>query len=97
MCVCEDPTVPTRPLTLLFDLADLTHSLAEDGAFVRFDVEAVDVAEVGGDQLCQLLDVLALLLPSLPLASAVGGGEKTKKQANWDHDDDAEESGRANW
>lgn len=40
------------PLTLLFDLADLTHGLAEDGAFVRFDVEAVDVAEVGGDQLC---------------------------------------------
>lgn len=57
------------PLTLLFDLADLTHGLAEDGAFVRFDVEAVDVAEVGGDQLCQLLDVLALLLTALPLAS----------------------------
>lgn len=79
MCVCDDPTVPTSLLTLLFDLADLTHGLAEDGAFVRFDVEAVDVAEVGGDQLRQLLDVLALLLPSLPLASAVGGEEKKLK------------------
>lgn len=35
------------PLTLLFDLADLPHRLFEDGTFVWFDVEAVDVAEVG--------------------------------------------------
>lgn len=68
------PPSPPRPLTLLFDLADLPHRLFEDGTFVRFDVEAVDVAEVGGDQLGQLLDVFALLLPSLPLAPAEGGG-----------------------
>lgn len=59
-----------RPLTLLLDLADLAHRLFEDGTFVRFDVEAVDVAEVGRDQLGQLLDVFALLLPTLPLTPA---------------------------
>lgn len=57
-------------LTLLLDLPDLPHRLLQDGAFVRFDVKAVDVAEVGGDQLGQLFDVLALLLPSLPLRTA---------------------------
>ena len=57
------------PLTLLLDLTDLAHRLFEDGTFVGFDVEAVDVAEVGGDQLRQLLDVFALLLPPLPLTS----------------------------
>lgn len=59
-----------RPLTLLFDLADLAHRLFENGTFVWLDVEVVDVAEVGGDQLCQLLYVFALLLPSLPLTPA---------------------------
>lgn len=59
-------------LTLLFDLADLAHRLFEDGTFVWFDVEAVDVAEVGRDQLRQLLYVFALLLPSLPLTPAGG-------------------------
>lgn len=55
------------PLTLLFDLANLAHGLFENGTFVWFDVEAVDVTEVGRDQLCQLLYVFAFLLPSLPL------------------------------
>lgn len=59
---------PLCPLTLLFDLANLAHRLFEDGAFVWFDVEAVDVAEVGGYQLREFLDVFALLLPTLPLA-----------------------------
>ena len=45
------PQQSQSPLTLLFDLADLAHRLLEDGALVWFDVEAVDVAEVGGDQL----------------------------------------------
>lgn len=49
--------------TLLFDLSDLSHSLLEDGTFVRLDVEAVNVGEVGRDELSQLLDVLALLFP----------------------------------
>lgn len=49
--------------TLLFDLSDLPHGLLEDGTFVRLDVEAVDVGEIGGDELSQLLDVLALLFP----------------------------------
>jgi hypothetical protein len=49
-------------------VADLSHRLLEDGAFVRLHVEAVDVPEVGRDQLRQLLDVLALLLPAPPLA-----------------------------
>lgn len=48
---------------MLFDLSDLPHSLLEDGTFVRLDVEAVDVGEVGGDELSQLLDVFALLFP----------------------------------
>ena len=47
--------------TLLFDLSDLPHGLLEDGTFVRLDVEAVDVGEVGRDELSQFLDVLALL------------------------------------
>lgn len=34
-------------VTLLFDLSDLSHGLLEDGTFVRLDVEAVDVGEVG--------------------------------------------------
>lgn len=49
--------------TLLFDLSDLSHSLLEDGTFVRLDVEAVNVGEIGRDELSQLLYVLALLLP----------------------------------
>lgn len=52
-----------RGVTLLFDLSDLPDGLLEDGTFVRFDVEAVDVGEVGRDELSQLLDVLALLFP----------------------------------
>lgn len=34
-------------VTLLFDLSDLSHGLLEDGTFVRLDVEAVNVGEVG--------------------------------------------------
>lgn len=49
--------------TLLFDLSDLSHSLLENCAFVRLDIEAVDVGEVGRDELSQLFDVLALLFP----------------------------------
>lgn len=49
--------------TLLFDLSDLSHGLLEDCAFVRLDIEAVDVGEVGRDELSQLFDVLALLFP----------------------------------
>lgn len=49
--------------TLLFDLPDLPDGLLQDGTFVGLDVEAVDVGEVGRDELRQLLDVFALLLP----------------------------------
>ena len=49
---------------MLFDLSDLPYSLLEDGTLVRLDVKAVDVGEVGRDELGQLLDVLALLLSS---------------------------------
>lgn len=49
--------------TLLFDLSDLSHGLLEDGAFVRLDIEAVDVGEVGRDELSKLFNVLALLFP----------------------------------
>lgn len=49
--------------TLFFDLSDLSHSLLEDGTFVRLDVEAVNVGEVGRDELSQLFNVLALLFP----------------------------------
>lgn len=37
--------------TLLFDLSDLPHGLLEDGTFIRLDVEAVNVGEVGRDEL----------------------------------------------
>ncbi len=47
--------------TLLFDLSDLSHSLLEDGTFVRLHVKTVDVGEVGRDEFSQLFDVLALL------------------------------------
>lgn len=50
--------------TLLFDLSDLSHGLLEDGTFVRLDIEAVDIGEVGRDELSQLFNVLALLFPS---------------------------------
>lgn len=50
-------------ITLLFDLSDLPDGLLEDGTFIRFDVKAVNVGEVSGDELSQLLDVLALLFP----------------------------------
>ena len=66
------------PLTLLFDLPDLAHRLFEDGTFVWFDVETVDVAEVGRDQLCQLLDVFALLLPTLPVTPAGANVQRLK-------------------
>lgn len=84
-CTCPSPAMSSLhgfrqlcPLTLLFDLADLAHRLFEDGTFVWLDVEGVDVAEVGGDQLRQLLDVFALLLPSLPLTPAGGNVERLK-------------------
>lgn len=48
---------------MFFDLSDLSHSLLEDGTFVRLDVEAVNVGEVGRDELSQLFNVLALLFP----------------------------------
>lgn len=48
---------------MLLDLSDLPHCLLQDGTFVRLDVEAVNVGEVGRDELSQLLDVLALLFP----------------------------------
>lgn len=47
--------------TLLFDLAYLAYCLFKDGTFVWFDIEAVDVAKVGRNQLGEFLDVLALL------------------------------------
>ena len=50
-----------RGITLLFDLSDLPHCLLEDSTFVWLDVEAVNVREVGRDELSQFLDVLALL------------------------------------
>lgn len=76
---------------MLLDLADLAHRLLENGALVRLDVEAVDVAEVGRDQLRQLLDVLALLLATLPLAPADGakrrwrveGGQRLETSQNF--------------
>lgn len=61
MCACVSDLYSGS--TLLFDLPNLPHSLLEDGTLVRLDVEAVDVGEVGGDELSQLLDVLALLFP----------------------------------
>lgn len=48
---------------MLLDLSDLPHCLLQDGTFVRLDVEAVNVGEVGRDELSQLLYVLALLFP----------------------------------
>lgn len=48
--------------TLLFNLSYLAYCLFKDGAFVWFDVEVIDVAEVSWDQLSELLDVFTLLL-----------------------------------
>lgn len=47
--------------TLLFYLSYLANCLLKDGTFVWFDVEVVYVAEVSGDQLGELFDVLTLL------------------------------------
>lgn len=63
---------------MLFDLSDLPHSFLEDGTFVRLDVEAVDVGEVGRDELGQLFDVLGLLLP--PTLVTPAGGAKGIRQ-----------------
>lgn len=49
--------------TLLFNLTYLAYCLFKNGTFVRFDVEVIDVAEVSGDQLGELLDVFTLLFP----------------------------------
>lgn len=59
---------------MLFYLPDLPHGLLENGTFVRLDVEAVDVGEVGGDELRQLFDVFALLLPPT-LVTPAGEGK----------------------
>lgn len=58
--------------TLLLDLPDLPDGLLQDGTFVGLDVEAVDVGEVGRDELRQLLDVFALLLPPTLVTPAEG-------------------------
>lgn len=73
VCLCA--TAARRRLasgTLLLDLPDLPHGLLQDGAFVWLDVEAVDVGEVGRDELRQLLDVFALLLPPTLVTPAKG-------------------------
>lgn len=58
--------------TLLLDLPDLPDRLLQDGTFVGLDVEAVDVGEIGRDELRQLLDVFALLLPPTLVTPAKG-------------------------
>jgi hypothetical protein len=58
---------------LLFDLPNLPDGFLEDGTFVWLHVEADHVAEVGRDQLGQLLDVFTLLLPSA-LVTPAGWG-----------------------
>lgn len=60
---CVAGCIWTATRTLLFDLSNLSHGLLEDCAFVRLDIEAVDVGEVGRDELSQLFNVLALLFP----------------------------------
>lgn len=62
--VCKQEQI----LTLLLDLPDLLHCLLEDGTFIWLDVEVIHVIDVSEDQLCQLLDVLVLLLPVSPLS-----------------------------
>lgn len=53
-------------LTLLtpLHLLDLVHGTLEDVALVGLDSETGDVAHVGRQQICQLLDVATLQLPS---------------------------------
>lgn len=64
---------------MLLYLPDLLHSFLQDCTFVRFDIEVVNVVEVGEDQLGELLDVLVLVL-AVPLLVAplrtAGTGEK---------------------
>lgn len=52
--------------TLFLYLSDLLHSFLEDCTFVRFDIEVVNVVEVGEDQLGELFNVLVLVL-AVPL------------------------------
>ena len=65
----------THTHTLLLDLSDLLHRLLQDGTFVGLDVEVVDVVEVGEDELCELLDVLVLVLSVALLVAPLGAVE----------------------
>lgn len=61
---------------MLLYLSDLLHSFLQDCTFVRFDIEVVDVIEVGKDQLCKLFDVFVLMLAVAFLVAALGTAEK---------------------
>lgn len=62
---------------MLFYLSDLLHSFLQDCTFVGFDVEVVDVVEVGEDQLSKLLDVFVLVLAVALLVAPLGAEDTT--------------------
>lgn len=61
--------------TLLLYLPDLFHSFLQDCTFVRFDIEVVDVVEVGEDQLGELFNVFVLVLAVALLVAPFGTAE----------------------
>lgn len=65
--------------TLLLYLPDLLHSFLQDCTFVRFDIEIVDVVEVGEYQLCKFFDVFVLVLAVAFLVAPLGTADAKKQ------------------
>lgn len=65
---------------MLLYLPDLFHSFLQDCTFVGFDVEVVDVVEVGEDQLGELFDVLVLVLAVALLVAPLGTAETEQEE-----------------
>lgn len=64
---------------MLLYLSDLFHSFLQNCTFVRFDIEVVDVVEVGEDQLSELFDVFVLMLTVSLLVAPLWTAETKSK------------------
>lgn len=82
---------------MLLYLSDLFHSFLQDCTFVRFDIEVVDVVEVGEDQLGELFDVFVLVLAVALLVAPLWTAGTKEKTGVRKCDEEDSNSRREKW